>query len=222
MLQTAPVTILVLMALAAPVHASMAEAEANSATKVAANPMRRVITMLQMMVKKVEAEGKKEQELHDKFMCYCKSGAATLGKSIEDAEVKIPQLESDIKESTALKAQLDEDLVTHKSDRETAKGDIAKAKAMREKDYAAFLKESGEDKSNLESLTKALAAIEKGMAGGFLQTNSAAVLRRLSLSQDMSNADRDVLTSFLSQGNSDGYAPASGEIVGILKQMKDT
>merc|ERR1719262_334762 len=209
MLQTAPVTILVLMALAAPVHASMAEAEANSATKVAANPMRRVITMLQMMVKKVEAEGKKEQELHDKFMCYCASGKATLGKSIEDAEVKIPQLESDIKESTAEKAQLDEDLTTHKSDRETAKSDIAKAKAMREKDATAFLKESTEDKSNLDSLTKALAAIEKGMAGGFLQTNAAAALRQMSLSMDMTSVDRDLLANFLMGGAKHQYSPAS-------------
>merc|ERR1740130_867261 len=34
--------------------------------------------------------------------------------------------------------------------------------------------------------------------------------------------DREVLTSFLSGSSSTGYAPASGEIVGILKQMTDT
>merc|ERR1719305_56466 len=152
----------------------------ESGMKNSANPMRRVITMLQMMVKKVEAEGKKEAELFEKFMCYCKSGKASLGKSIADAETKIPQLESDIKEAEATKTQLDSDLVRHKQEREDAKGDIAKATAMREKDAAAFLKESTEDKSNLEALKKALAAIEKGMAGAFLQTNSAAVLRRLS------------------------------------------
>merc|ERR1719258_581087 len=78
-----------------------------------ANPMRRVITMLQDMVAKVEAEGKKETELFEKFMCYCDTSKATLGKSIADAEEKIPQLESDIKEATAEKAQLDKDLETH-------------------------------------------------------------------------------------------------------------
>merc|ERR1719389_850937 len=60
------------------------------------------------------------------------------------------------------------------------------------------------------------------MSGGFLQTSSAAVLRRLALSQEISNADRDVLTAFLTGGNGQGYAPASGEIVGILKQLGDT
>merc|ERR1719281_2079287 len=44
------------------------------------------------------------------------------------------------------------------------------------------------------------------------------------MSLDMSSVDRDMLVSFLSQSTSggNGYAPASGEIVGILKQMKDT
>merc|ERR1719424_741938 len=60
------------------------------------------------------------------------------------------------------------------------------------------------------------------MSGGFLQTNAASALRRMSLSLDMTSVDRDLLSSYLSQGSGQGYAPASGEIVGILKQMKDT
>merc|ERR1719284_2199263 len=35
----------------------------------------------------------------------------------------------------------------------------------------------------------------------------------------MDASDRDLLASFLSEG--DSYAPKSGEIVGILKQLKD-
>merc|ERR1719160_613150 len=50
-----------------------------------------------MMQKKVEAEGVKEEELFEKFMCYCKNGKAQLGKAIADAEARIPQLMSDLK-----------------------------------------------------------------------------------------------------------------------------
>merc|ERR1719271_830145 len=72
-------------------------------------------------------------------------------------------------------------------------------------------------------MKKAIAAIEKG-ATGFLQTSTASVLRRLTVTLDISTTDRDVLTSFLSQGQGGeaGYAPQSGEITGILKQMLDT
>jgi len=38
----------------------------------------------------------------------------------------------------------------------------------------------------------------------------------------MSSVDREMMTSFLTQGQGEGYAPASGSIVGILKQMTDT
>jgi len=194
----------------------------QSRTELSANPIRRVVTMLQMMTKKVEAEGEKEKELFEKFMCYCKSGMETLAKSIEDAETKIPQLASDIKEAEAEKGQLDEDIAAHKADREEAKAAMAKATEIRKKEAAAFAAEHADDTANLEALGKALVAIEKGMEGGFLQTQAASVLRRLTLSQDLGNSDRDELTSFLTQGNGEGYAPASGEIVGILKQMKDT
>merc|ERR1719301_104839 len=96
-----------------------------------------------------------------------------------------------------------------------------KATAMRTKEGAAFAKESGTDQSNLDALTKALAAIEKGMAGGFLQTSAAQVLRKLSVSATMVDMDRNTLVSFLSGSQDEGYAPASAEIVGILKQLKD-
>merc|ERR1719236_398854 len=130
--------LLLILVVAAP---GMITAKDKFEQESTANPMRRVITMLQMMAKKVEAEGKAQQELYDKFMCYCKSSGEELGKSIGDAETKIPQLEADIKEAEAMKAQLDADLITHKQEREDAKGAIAKATSMREKDAAAFLKE---------------------------------------------------------------------------------
>merc|ERR1719191_1334576 len=57
------------------------------------------------------------------------------------------------------------------------------------------------------------------MAGAFLQTSAGALLRQISVSADMVPADRDLLASFLSEGA--GYAPKSGEIVGILKTMHD-
>merc|ERR1719380_511645 len=162
---------------------------------------------------KIEAEGEKEKELFDKFMCYCENADATLGESIADAETKIPQLESDLKEAVETKAQLEADIKQHQADREAAKEAMAKATAIREKEAAAFAKENAEDKASLDSLKKATAAIEKGMSGGFLQTTSAAVLRGLALRADISNADRDTLTAFLTNGDGVGYQPASGEIV---------
>merc|ERR1719236_203004 len=117
-----------------------------------------------MMTKKIEAEAKKEQELYDKFMCYCKTGAETLGKSIADNDAKIPALQSDIEESTAKLATTKTELAQHQTDRDAAKAAMAKATSIREKEHAAFAAESGNLKANIGALSKAIPAIESGMA----------------------------------------------------------
>jgi len=190
---------------------------------VAINPVRRVVSMLQMMQKKIAAEGEAEKELYEKYMCWCKTGGADLAKSIADAEAKIPEVLKQIEEAEAKLVSLKEEVAQHKKDREAAKAAMAEATAVRKKEAAAFAKETAEAKANMEAMKKAIAALEKG-AYGFLQTSTASVLRRLVLTTDLSNADRDMLTSFLtqSQGDATSYAPQSGEIIGILKQMLDT
>merc|ERR1719201_1467272 len=186
------------------VSANSAALTAEQNAALAANPVRKVVTMLQMMVKKIEEEGVKEKELYDKFMCYCKTADETLGKSIGDADTKIPQLESDIKAAVEEKAQLESDLEAHQTDRAAAEEAMAKATEMRKKEAAAFAKENAEDKANLDALTKALAAIQKGLSGGFLQTNAAGVLRKLAMSKmDMIELDRQGLVAFLSGSQGD-------------------
>jgi len=183
-----------------------------------ANPIRKVVNMLDALKAKVEAEGEKEKELYDKYMCYCKNAGGTLAKSIADAEAKGPQLTSDIEESTGKLSQLKEDVKAHQNDRAAAKAAKAKATALREKEQAAFDTFESETKTNLAALNKASNAIEKGM-GSFLQTTAAATLKKLVGKLDLQDADRQDMMAFLS-GSTD-YAPASGEIVGILKTMHD-
>merc|ERR1740133_415262 len=157
--------------------------------------------------------------MFDQYMCYCNNADGTLGKSISDAETKIPQVESAIKEGVAMKKQLEAELKDAQVSRVEAKDAIAKATAIREKEAAAYAKTKADAEANIGALAKAIPAIEKGMSGAFLQTSAASILRQLSVSANMNTADRDVLASFLSQGSN--YAPASGEIVGILKTLHD-
>jgi hypothetical protein len=184
------------------------------------NPIRRVVNLLEQMQAQVTAEGKKEKELFEKFMCYCTTGKDDLKLAITSAETKIPQVEASLKESEALYAQLGQELGSHKKDRADAKAALAEASALREKEASVYAKESSDDKTNIAALGKAVAAIEAGTAGSFLQTKAAARLQQLTIDAEMSAVDRDVISSFLAQGQ--GYVPQSGQITGILKQMKDT
>merc|ERR1719316_2065928 len=152
--------------------------EVVSSSRLTVNPIRRVVTMLQMMQKKVEAEGKKEEELFEKFMCYCKNGKGALEASIEAAKGKNEQLLSSIKETDATLKQTKADLKAAQESRAAAKAAVAKATALREKEASAFAKESGDMKTNIAAMKKATAAIEKGAGGAFLQTSTASVLQQ--------------------------------------------
>jgi septal ring factor EnvC (AmiA/AmiB activator) len=215
-----PTTVALFCLLAVPITVQGETQNAFDMSRV--NPIRKVVTMLQNMEKKVQEEGVKEKELFDKYMCYCSNAGGDLGKSIADADTKIPQLGSDIKEGEAALAQLKEDLKQHQVDRSAAKEAVAEATTLRQKEAAAYAKESSELNANLAALSKATTAIEKGMAGAFLQTRTANVLQNLVRKNDkIADDDREQLLSFLSGSQGEDYAPASGQITGILKTMHD-
>jgi septal ring factor EnvC (AmiA/AmiB activator) len=193
--------------------------------------------MLQLMQTKVIEEGEKEKDLYEKFMCYCKTSGGDLSKSIADGEAKVAELGPAIKEGEEKLAQLKEDVKQAKAEREEAKEDMAEATSIREKEAAAYAKVKADSEANLNAIDKAVAAIVKGMGphdtglptgaqklldAGFLQTEEASiVLKLVRANQDLADSDRQDVVSFLSGGDSNGYAPQSGEIVGILKQMGD-
>merc|ERR1719242_2390642 len=100
--------------------------------------------MLQTMAKKVTEEGQKQEELYNKFMCYCKKSRGSLASSIASAEAKIPELKAKIKASGDVKAQLEATLKDARADRAAAKATMKEAKAIREKEAAAFAAEKGD------------------------------------------------------------------------------
>merc|ERR1719199_2424009 len=58
------------------------------------NPIRKVVTLMQDMQKEIEAEGAKEKEMFEKFMCFCSGNTADMEKSVADAKTKIEELAS--------------------------------------------------------------------------------------------------------------------------------
>eukprot|EP00419_Tripos_fusus_P004594 CAMPEP_0172673048 /NCGR_PEP_ID=MMETSP1074-20121228/11913_1 /TAXON_ID=2916 /ORGANISM="Ceratium fusus, Strain PA161109" /LENGTH=216 /DNA_ID=CAMNT_0013490309 /DNA_START=33 /DNA_END=680 /DNA_ORIENTATION=- len=189
----------------------------------AINPIRKVVTLLKKMQTKVEDEGATEKKLYDKFMCYCKTGASNLGSSVAAAEDKISTLPSAIEAAEQKLVQLKEDSKKAQAERASAKAEMAQATAMREKEAAAFASQKAEDDSNLAAAKKAIAAIEKGVVSGFLQTRAAETLRRLATDgmPHVVEGDRETLASFLSS-KQEAKDVHDLEILGILKQMADT
>jgi len=198
---------------------SGATQESSQAMGVA-NPIRKVVTMLQNMQKKVEEEGETEKKLYDKFMCYCQSGGKQLEKSIGEAEDKVSTLPAEIAAAEEKLTQLKDDIKQAQTDRAAAKRAMKKATAIRDKEAAEFAKMKAEADSNMVATAKAIAALEKGVGAGFLQTRAAQDLRTFIMNKaDVADDDRQVLVSFLSSSNAEA-SPGTDAIIGMLKQME--
>merc|ERR1719362_636017 len=89
----------------------------SSSVSAGANPIRKVVNLLQAMQKKVTQEGAKAEELHQKFMCYCKNSGGSLGASIAAAEKKIPEVQASLKAATERKTQTESDLKSNQKGR---------------------------------------------------------------------------------------------------------
>jgi len=186
-----------------------------------ANPIRKVVNVLTMMSEKVEAEGKRNKELFEKYECYCKTNDEEVSKAVDSATERIPQLQATVKESSSVKSQLQTELKDHKTDRAEGAAALEKAAKLREKEEAQYAQDSGDLKTNISALGKAVGALEKNLAGAaFLQTEVSAVQKIKTLvetNMSLSEDDRSTLSSFLATGAKGD----SSEIVGILKTMKE-
>jgi predicted nucleic acid-binding Zn-ribbon protein len=190
-----------------------------AAAETQANPIRKVVTLMQNMQKEIETEGAKEKELLEKFLCYCSGGTDGLKKAIADANAEAEELTAKAKSEAAEKSQLTQDLLTHKKDREGAKADMEEATMLRGKEEAAYSAEKADSETNIAAMASAIPALEKGMGGAaLLQMPSGDRIKKLVQSYpNVDVSDRREALAFLE----DSSTGASDQIVGILKAMKD-
>ena len=74
---------------------------------------------------------------------------------------------------------------------------MATAEAIRNKEHAQFEADAGDSKANLEALTGAIAALEKGM-GSFLQLPKERMSRLTTVVQSSSQVDEEERSDLLS------------------------
>jgi len=202
---------------------AQASVTVNADADEGANPIRKIVTLLQDMQKEIEAEGAKEKELFDKFMCFCSGGAEELSKTIADAAQDVETLSGKLEEGKAEKSGLEQDLVKHKADMAAATADLEKATALRNKEQAENEADLADQETNFAAVSGAIPALEKGMgASSLLQANPSMktdLKKAIAAAQSVSSEEKQDITAFLEQ--KEGYSPVSGQIVGILKSMSD-
>lgn len=200
------------------------QALVQPADSAAANPIRKVITLMQEMQKEIEVEKGKEKALFEKFMCICTEYPPELRQSIDEGGKKVDLLTSKIEEETANKGKLEQELKKHKEDKASAEKDLNQATMLREKEIAEYDSTTANTKASVEGLGKAIESLAKGSsAAALMQSGGVPQLEAMvETSEFVSSWDRQRVVAFLTGSSSDSSSgPGSSEVVGILKQMKD-
>jgi len=193
--------------------------------EMGANPIRKVVNMMQKMSEKIEQEGEDEKDLYDKFMCHCKSELADFNKGKATFEAAVPKLESDISSAEAQISQLQQEIEAKKADEVATKDSMQRASVEREKEHKVYVDEVKELKTDIGVIAEAIPALEKA---AFVQTGSQSSLglsqkqvdrlqQVMSRSKSATESERQTMASFLATGKSEGI----GEVKGMLEVQKD-
>jgi hypothetical protein len=193
-------------------------------------PVSKVITLLKDMLKQLEKEAEEDEEIYDQLACWCETNDKEKTKSIGDAESKIEQLTTAIEDLTAGSSRLNTEIKN--LEKEVAKNQEAldQATEIRQKELAEFNAEEKDLLASIGALKSAVTVLSKHNSASLLQIGTmsavtSGVQSALTMHSDLlkgvlTHHQKKAVAAFLQSGS--GYAPQSGEIFGILKQMKET
>merc|ERR1719390_244055 len=199
-------------------------------------PVSKVITLLKDMLKQLEKEAEEDEEIYDKMACWCETNDKEKTKAITDAEARIEDLTTMIEELTAASARLNTEIKNLEGEVAKNQEALDKATALRQKQLAEFNAEEKDALEAISALKSAIVVLSKHHSAAALQTDSLVSIATMLRHQMHKHADilgevitptqKRAIASFVQAPvaflQAPAYAPQSGEIFGILKQMKET
>jgi len=207
-------------------------------------PVTKVVNLLKDMKAQLEKEAEEDEEIYDKLACWCETNDKEKTKAIADAEAHIQDLTSTIEELSATSARLNTEIKNLEKEVAENQEALDQAKAMRAKDLAEFNAEEKDVLLNIQALKNAIIVLSKHNPGAALlqlsasqsqdvATMLAGVMQRNAVMLDtvLTPSQKRVVNAFVQSPEDyfdaeptfkQSYAPASGQIFGILKQMKET
>jgi len=202
-------------------------------------PVSKVVTLLKDMLKQLEKEAEEDEEIYDQLACWCETNDKEKTKSIADAEAHIEDLTTKIEELTAGSSRLNTEIKNLEKEVAENQNALDQATAIRQKELAEFNAEEKDLLQSISALASAVTVLSKHngaliqMPESHLASIAATVNYQLSkwaplLKGVLKHSERKALAAFVQNPQDaliqqkSGYAPQSGEIFGILKQMKES
>jgi len=215
--------------------ASLKKADAGPRT------ITRVVKLLQEMMEKSKADGDEERKVYGLQKCQCNTEEGRLNGNIADLNKEIPMLESDIEGLKGTNGVLSSEVGQLRADMTTNEEARAEAEGIRSKENAAFIAMEADSVAAIGSMKQAIDTLAEvgadqtmgaaadhkqamaDFAGASLMKLKTTVKQALLASSAfISKAKQQKVESFLQAPFTGAYSAVSGEVVGILKDMRDT
>jgi len=206
------------------------------------NTITKVVKLLESMMEKSKAESKEERELYGKFKCYCDDNELEKTESVSDLTKEIGVLSSKIEQLQGSTGKLSNECAGLKQDIAANEAARAEAESIRSKENAEFVSEETDMNAAMGQMDEAITALSeigadqtmgaaadnKKFMAGFdgialkVKTNVKEAL--VAASAFLTPGQRKGVDSFLQSKApfTGSYSSQSGQIVGILKNMRDT
>jgi len=196
--------------------------------------IRKVVTLLENMKTQVEKEGEDDQASYDKYACWCTTNDQEKTAAIAQGEATSAALEADLGEFAGKMSELKTQIANLKAQYNKDFSSLNKASSMR-------MKENGESHGEETDLVGAIQACKQALVvlskehPELMQIHKAArglqAVRVQVLSEVLQSSEVAIFKAFVEKAaNADSflaipgmqsYAPQSGQIVGILKQLQE-
>jgi len=189
-------------------------------------------------MKKSKEDGDAERELWGKYKCYCDTTEGSKILEVKKLTEEIATLEGKLEETKASTGLLSQQTAQLKADLATNKEVVKEAEDMHEKEMEELESKEKELEQVISQLKKALEVIAEVGADQTAQSSAdheqylkgntkpelVQILKEAQLlaSAKMTNKQKDAFTAFVQAPFTGTYSAQSGEIVGILKNMRDT
>merc|ERR1719324_1540118 len=168
------------------------------------------------MTAQLQKEAEEDAEAYESMACWCETGDKQKAKEIADGQQKSSELAASIEELTSKGLQLRSDIETLEASVAAETAALTQATAIRDKEKAEFVQEEKDMTVSITSLKGAVITLSK--AHSEIQTKSVLSLLRSHAASYKHLMPHRILNLI----QVDQKTPASGEIYGVLKQMKES
>jgi hypothetical protein len=193
-------------------------------------PIAKVVKMLKDMTAQLQKEADTDAEMYEQMACWCETGGKAKELAIKTGDQRVKDLGAAIEEYAAKSEQLKADIETLNGDVEEKTNALQEATGIRDKELAEYNAEEKDMIQSITSLKGAVTVMSKAHGeSALLQVKD--LLRHQSkkyrhvFGESLSDKQRHAVMSLIQERSTSlnlARTPASGEIFGILKQMKES